>query len=105
MLSCWDFFPKSRPLFDKLEKIISKLLTNDVTEDCIAKTEYFLKANGINFDHEQPGYLAGITALDSMDSTIPSYIDNNSHEIIEMTETNYSVRPDIISNPLYGVIR
>lgn len=105
MLSCWHFYPKSRPLFDKLEKIISKLLKNDVTKDCISKTEFFLKANGINFDHEQPDYLTGTTALDNMDSTIPSYIDNNSHEIIEMTETHYSIRPDIISNPIYDAIR
>lgn len=103
MYNCWDTQPRLRPLFDALEKSISKLLTHDAIERYIVLNQCFLKANAINVDPDQPDYLAGIAALDDMDSSIPSYIESCHDQITKINETKCSTSDpvDSFANPVY----
>lgn len=84
MLSCWCTNPESRPLFDSLEKSVSKLLENGVAEHYIDLNEPYLKSNVSNFTSGQTDYLALMAAPDRPPPAIPNYV--NGH-IISMPST------------------
>ncbi|XP_031631901.1 vascular endothelial growth factor receptor 1-like isoform X3 [Contarinia nasturtii] len=108
MLSCWCANPESRPLFDDLEKSVSKLLESGVAEHYIDLNEPYLKSNVSNFTTGQTDYMALMGSPDCQAPRTPNnYV--NSH-IIAMqpppdgttTKPNYlAMSPPInINSPL-----
>ncbi|XP_055305923.1 vascular endothelial growth factor receptor 3-like [Sitodiplosis mosellana] len=69
MLSCWQLIPKSRPLFDKLEEEITKMMDRSVSEHYIIMNEPYLEVNVNRFSSGQTDYFA---LLGSPDCQSPS---------------------------------
>lgn len=96
MLSCWGANPESRPLFDDLEKSISKLLEDGVAEHYIDLNEPYLKSNVSNFNTGQTDYIALMGAPDCQAPRTPNnYV--NSHIISMQQPPNASTQPDYLA--------
>lgn len=78
MLSCWCAHAESRPLFDELEKNISKLLENGVAEHYIDLNEPYLKSNVSNFNSGQTDYIALMGAPDCQAPRTPNNYVNST---------------------------
>lgn len=57
MLRCWHAEPKSRPLFDVLEKDLAKFLPDEEVQRFIDLNKPHEEMNAEQFDNEQPDYL------------------------------------------------
>lgn len=96
MLSCWCANPESRPLFDDLEKSVSKLLENGVAEHYIDLNEPYLKSNVSNFNTGQTDYIALMGAPDCHAPPTPNnYV--NSHIIAMQQAPHTSTQPDYLA--------
>ena len=62
MLSCWQAHPKSRPLFDMLEKEISILLENEDVEHFNRLNEPYIERNRCDFASRAIDYLAQVAS-------------------------------------------
>lgn len=78
MLSCWCAHAESRPLFDELEKNISKLLESGVAEHYIDLNEPYLKSNISNFNSGQTDYIALMGAPDCQAPGLPNNYVNST---------------------------
>lgn len=99
MLSCWCANPESRPLFDELEKSVSRLLENGVAEHYIDLNEPYLKSNVSHFNEGQTDYIALMGAPDCQAPRTPNnYV--NSHIIAMQDASNAQSQPDYLAmNP------
>lgn len=99
MLSCWCANPESRPLFDDLEKSISKLLESGVAEHYIDLNEPYLKSNVSHFTEGQTDYIALMGAPDCQAPRTPNqYV--NSHVIAMQDASNVQLQPNYLAmNP------
>lgn len=99
MLSCWYANPESRPLFDDLEKSVSRLLENGVAEHYIDLNEPYLRSNVSNFNTGQTDYIALMGAPDCQAPRTPNnYV--NSHVIAMQDASNAPGQPDYLAmNP------
>ncbi|XP_055298873.1 vascular endothelial growth factor receptor 1-like isoform X16 [Sitodiplosis mosellana] len=96
MLSCWCTNPESRPLFDDLEKSVSKLLENGVAEHYIDLNEPYLKSNVSHFNEGQTDYIALMGAPDCQAPRTPNqYV--NSHVITMQDASNAQSQPDYLA--------
>lgn len=96
MLSCWCANPESRPLFDELEKSISKLLESGVADHYIDLNEPYLRSNVSNFNEGQTDYIALMGAPDCQAPRTPNqYV--NSHVIAMQDPSNAPSKPDYLA--------
>ncbi|XP_055309598.1 platelet-derived growth factor receptor alpha-like [Sitodiplosis mosellana] len=81
MLSCWGNIPESRPLFDELEKSLSKLLPANIRQRFVKLNEPYSKSNVEKYKCGTTDYtvLMGMT-----DSRAPSVSTHTCNEIVEI---------------------
>lgn len=100
MLSCWCANAESRPLFDSLEKSISKLLENGVAEHYIDLNEPYLQSNITNFNEGQTDYLALMGSPDCPPPPTPIPPDYVNSHIIAMQQiptTSTAQQPEYLA--------
>lgn len=100
MLSCWCTNPESRPLFDSLEKSISKLLENGVAEHYIDLNEPYLQSNITNFNEGQTDYLALMGSPDCPPPPTPippNYVNSHIIAMQQIPTTSSAQPPDYLS--------
>ena len=64
MLSCWRVNPELRPLFNELERSLSKLLDTNIADYYDKLNELYLKANVEKFKDGQIDYIASMGTPD-----------------------------------------
>lgn len=100
MLSCWYANPESRPLFDSLEKSISKLLENGVAEHYIDLNEPYLQTNVANFTEGQTDYLALMGSPDCPAPPTPippNYVNSHIIAMQQIPTTSTAQPPDYLA--------
>lgn len=101
MCLCWYERPNERPLFDRLENILRKLLPNDIAEHFVKLNEPYSKRNSTNYTDGKSDYLVMMSPLknkfqlDEETSSIkethlsdgdnPLVSNDNFKEVIELT--------------------
>ncbi|XP_055301868.1 vascular endothelial growth factor receptor 3-like [Sitodiplosis mosellana] len=71
MLSCWCCNPEKRPKFSELEKIISEMVGNNVSDHYIDLNEPYVEANENRFNSGETDYLALLKSPDSQAPPVP----------------------------------
>ena len=99
MLSCWRVTPETRPLFDELEKSLSRLLDTNVAEHYVSLNEPYLKANVEKYDGGREDFIALMRAPD-VQAPSPPTVDSNEIvvEIHQQPSTSATIPIDPSTN-------
>lgn len=100
MLSCWCANPESRPLFDSLEKSISKLLESGVAEHYIDLNEPYLQSNISNMNEGHTDYLALMGSPDCPPPPTPippNYVNSHIIAMQSIPTTSTAQLPDYLA--------
>lgn len=96
MLSCWRFDPQSRPLFDDLEKCLTKLMENEVAERYVRLNEPYFR---LNLTNPRADYL-------SMLASPPCTVTSTSpYENIDISASSLPTASELQSNymPMFPI--
>ncbi|XP_055303679.1 macrophage colony-stimulating factor 1 receptor 1-like [Sitodiplosis mosellana] len=88
MLSCWQALPKSRPLFDMLEKEISVLLENEDIQHLNRLNEPYIERNRCDFASRETDYLAQVASPRYVPVPEPNQNERNRFETVQITQSN-----------------
>ena len=83
MLACWRKEPESRPLFDELERNLSKLLDTNVAKYYVHLNEPYLRANVEKFEGGKTDYVAAMGSPDFQAPSVPSESALECNTIVE----------------------
>lgn len=93
MLACWRVNPKLRPLFDELERSLSKLLDTNIADYYVRLNELYLRANVEKYKDGRIDYLSSMGTPDSQapspppvqsDTSAPSTSTHGCNTVIEI---------------------
>lgn len=91
-MSCWQAIPESRPLFDKLEECIVKILGGTLAEQYIELNEPYVESNINRFKNGNIDYLALMNPSESKPSNKPTISKEYSDYRISETMSHFDVK-------------
>lgn len=96
MLSCWQRFPESRPLFNNLEESLSRIMDQGVSEHYISLNEPYLLSNASQFESGNTDYYALMSSPDLPSPSIPKNT--------VMTKPRFPILSSMLlhNNPIYN---